>query len=316
MDAVRAADGRRHLVLEGPALDGGQQLVQIVAAAGRVARASCTLKAGVEHVRGGHALVDEARLGADDLGEMGEEGDDVVLHLALDGVDPLDVEGRLGALLPDRSGRLLRHDAEIGQRRGGMGLDLEPDAELGLGRPDGDHLGAAVTGDHERYTSTRGYAPRGSMSACDLNAPFAAASRMAAMFGSVSRGAALERGGARHEHVGAGFGHQRRGLGRHAAVDLDVDVAVADHRLDPAQLVADGGDEGLAAEAGIDRHQEDQVDVVDAPARWQPSWVPGLSTMPAFLPSFRMVWSERCRCGPASAWMLMMSAPALAKASR
>ncbi len=32
------------------------------------ARASCTVSAGVEHVRRGHALVHEARLRADDLG--------------------------------------------------------------------------------------------------------------------------------------------------------------------------------------------------------------------------------------------------------
>ena len=36
----------------------------------------------------------EARVGPDDLGEVGEEGDDVVLDLALDRVDALDIEGR------------------------------------------------------------------------------------------------------------------------------------------------------------------------------------------------------------------------------
>ncbi len=34
----------------------------------------------------------EARLGADDLGQVGQEGDDVVLDLALDRVDAGDVE--------------------------------------------------------------------------------------------------------------------------------------------------------------------------------------------------------------------------------
>ena len=147
MDAVRAADGRRHLVLDGPALDGGQKLVEIAQQQVRGA-GELHVEGGVEHIRGGHALVDEARLRPDDLGEMREEGDDVVLDLALDGIDPLHVEGRLRALLPDLLGRLLRHDAEIGKRRGGMGLDLEPDAELGFRRPDGHHLGTAVTGDH------------------------------------------------------------------------------------------------------------------------------------------------------------------------
>ena len=47
----------------------------------------------------------EARLGPDDLGEVGEEGDDVVLDLALDRVDARDVERGVLALVPDRLGR-------------------------------------------------------------------------------------------------------------------------------------------------------------------------------------------------------------------
>ena len=54
-------------------------------------------EAGVEHVRRGHALVDEARLRPDMLGEVGQEGDDVVLGLALDLVDALDLELALRA---------------------------------------------------------------------------------------------------------------------------------------------------------------------------------------------------------------------------
>ncbi len=59
-------------------------------------------EAGVEHVRRGHALVQEPGLRADDLGDMGQEGDDVVLGGALDLVDALDVEGGFAALGPDR----------------------------------------------------------------------------------------------------------------------------------------------------------------------------------------------------------------------
>jgi hypothetical protein len=114
------------------------------------ARASCTARAGVEHVGRGHALMHEARFGADDLGEMGQEGDDVVLGLALDLVDAVDVEGHVLALGPDRLCGLLRDDAELGQRVAGVRLDLEPDAEAGLGRPDGDHFGAGIAGDHAR----------------------------------------------------------------------------------------------------------------------------------------------------------------------
>ena len=40
------------------------------------------------------------------------------------------------------------HHAELGQRVGGMRLDLEPDAEAVLRRPDRGHLGAGIAGDH------------------------------------------------------------------------------------------------------------------------------------------------------------------------
>ena len=57
------------------------------------------------------------------------EGDDVVLGLALDLVDPVDLER---ALFPDRGGGFLGHDAEFGERVGGVRLDLEPDLESAL----------------------------------------------------------------------------------------------------------------------------------------------------------------------------------------
>ena len=60
MDAVRAADGRRHLVLEGAPLQRREQRVDVgdedVAGALKLHR-----EAGVEHVRARHALMDEAR---------------------------------------------------------------------------------------------------------------------------------------------------------------------------------------------------------------------------------------------------------------
>ena len=147
MDAVAAADGDGVLVLEGAALERGQQRVDIgeqdVAGARQLHG-----EAGVEHVRRGHALVDEARVRADEFGEMGQEGDDVMLGDALDLVDPLDVECRGAALFPDGLRRFLRDHAELGQRVAGMRLDLEPDAEAGFGRPDGDHFGAGIAGDH------------------------------------------------------------------------------------------------------------------------------------------------------------------------
>ena len=90
----------------------------------------------------------EARLRPDDLGEVRQEGDDVVLDLGLDGVDARDVEFGGLALFPDFLRRILRDDAEIGHGVGGVRLDLEPDAEPRVRRPDRDHLGAGVARDH------------------------------------------------------------------------------------------------------------------------------------------------------------------------
>ena len=99
MDAVAAPDGGRVFVLHGARLERREQPstspISNVGGAHQL-----DVEAGVEHVRGGHALMDEARLRPDDLGKMGEEGDDVVLDLALDGIDPLQVEADRAGLLP------------------------------------------------------------------------------------------------------------------------------------------------------------------------------------------------------------------------
>ena len=92
---------------------------------------------------------------ADEFGQMGQEGDDVVLGDGFDLVDARDVELGRAALFPDRLGRLLRDDAELGQRVAGIGLDLEPDAELGFRRPDGDHFRAGIAGDHVELSVKR-----------------------------------------------------------------------------------------------------------------------------------------------------------------
>ena len=87
----------------------------------------------------------EPRFGADMLGDIGEEGDHIMLGLALDLVDPVDLER---TLLLDRLSRLFRHDAELGQRIGGMRLDLEPDLEAGLRLPNGGHFRTGIARDH------------------------------------------------------------------------------------------------------------------------------------------------------------------------
>ena len=53
--------------------------------------------------------------------------------------------------------------------------------------------------------------------------------------------------------------------GADAAVDLDVDVeaTVDDELAQLGDLGLHGGDVGLAAEAGVDRHDQDHVDQVE-----------------------------------------------------
>src|SRR5690606_18938402 len=97
MDAVAAPDAEGELVLLGAAAERGQQPVEVVEQDVAGTR-ELDREAGIKHVRGGHALVHEPRLGADMLAEAGQEGDDVVLRLALDLVDARNVEA---APLPD-----------------------------------------------------------------------------------------------------------------------------------------------------------------------------------------------------------------------
>ena len=100
-------------------------------------------EAGVEHVGRGEALVDEARLRPHMLCEVGEEGHDIVAGLALDRLDLRGIDQR-GMVRADRARervrRGLRRPAarDLGIER--MALDLQPDGEAGLRRPDRGHL--------------------------------------------------------------------------------------------------------------------------------------------------------------------------------
>ena len=151
MDAMAPADGNGVLMLMRPALEGGQEIVEIgqqdIGGA-----AQLHVEAGIEHVRRGHALMDEARLGTDDLGQMGQKRDDVMLGLPFDLVDPGDVEDGVLALGPDGLRRLSGNDAELRHGIGRMGLDLEPDAEAGLGIPDQGHFGAGIARNHMGFS--------------------------------------------------------------------------------------------------------------------------------------------------------------------
>ena len=144
VDAVAAPDTGGQPVLARAALerrhDRSDTGVEQVGGAGQLHG-----EAGIQHVRRGHPLVDEARLGPDMLGEVGEERDHVVPRLALDLVDPLDFEG---APLADRLRGRFRDATERRLRVAGMGFDLQPDAEPGLGRPERRHLFSRIARDH------------------------------------------------------------------------------------------------------------------------------------------------------------------------
>src|SRR3954452_4852679 len=88
----------------------------------------------------------EARLGADMLAEVGQEGDRLVVHLALDLADALDIEP---AALPHRLCHPSRDHAQLFLRLAGEGFDFELDAEIILRLPDRRHLRPAVARDHE-----------------------------------------------------------------------------------------------------------------------------------------------------------------------
>ena len=92
--------------------------------------------------------MDEARIRPDEFGEMGQEGDDVMLGDALDFVDAVHVEGDVAGLGPDVFRALLGDHADFGEGVAGVGLDLEPDLEPRLRLPDGDHFGTGIARDH------------------------------------------------------------------------------------------------------------------------------------------------------------------------
>ncbi|MNN31808.1 hypothetical protein D3C81_1455100 [compost metagenome] len=103
VDAVRTTDGRGVFVFLGADFQRGQDAVD--AAQQQVGRArQLHREAGVQHVRGGHALVQEAGFLADDFRHMGQEGDDVVLGGAFDLVDAVGVKDDVFALGPDGLG--------------------------------------------------------------------------------------------------------------------------------------------------------------------------------------------------------------------
>jgi hypothetical protein len=150
VDAVAAADAD---VLDMLARAAGQDCEQAVELARDQAAGLLQLQGQrrVEEVGGGHAEMQEPGLGAADMLDVGQKGDDVVPRHGLDRVD------RRGVDQPVHRGRRVgpepRHGvlvelAELGHRLGHGELDLEPERQLPLGREDGGHGRPAVAGDH------------------------------------------------------------------------------------------------------------------------------------------------------------------------
>ncbi len=137
VDAVGATDLHRVAKLEGASLEHlaerGEVALQQLTGALDLQR-----QAGVEHVGARHAVVDVLRGVADVLGDVGEEGDHVVVGRLLDLGHAGGVEAGPGLDL----GQCVVGDlaqAVPGAHRGE--LDLEPGLQLGLLGPDGAHLG-------------------------------------------------------------------------------------------------------------------------------------------------------------------------------
>ena len=97
------------------------------------------------------------RLRPDDLRHMGQEGDNVVLYLALNLIDALDVKHCIASLCPDGRCRICRNDAQLRHLIGGVSLDLEHDTKTGLGVPDLGEGGTGIARDHERGCTPPSY---------------------------------------------------------------------------------------------------------------------------------------------------------------
>lgn len=144
MDAMRAADARRVLELDGAAAqhfeEGFHVLDEDVAgiahhhAVGRVL-----------DVARRQAFVDVFRVIADMLGDVREERDDVVVRDRLDLVDAVDLERGLGA---DVLRGFLRDFPELCHRIAGGHLDVQDLLPFVLDGPEVAHLGPGVTFNH------------------------------------------------------------------------------------------------------------------------------------------------------------------------
>ena len=132
VDAMAAADADTVFMFKRPAFQRGQQAIQIgdqqIGSAHQL-----QVETGIQHIGRGHALMDEPRrIGADDLSQMGQKGDDIMPGHRFNLINPVKVKLCVAGL-PHRLGIGARDHAQIGHGVAGMGLYLEPDPEPGFG---------------------------------------------------------------------------------------------------------------------------------------------------------------------------------------
>ena len=136
MDAVRPADARRVLELDGAAAQYLEELLEVVDddVGGFLHHDA---KRRILDIARRQSLVDVLRVLADILGDVREEGDDVMVRDLLDLLDARQVELRLGT---DVRGGFLRDLPKLRHGLAGRDLDFEHGLKLMLQRPDIAHL--------------------------------------------------------------------------------------------------------------------------------------------------------------------------------
>ena len=152
VDRMGAAHHDRHRLRPGARHEHGQQLVAVVEQA--LPRGpQLERKRRVHDVTARQAEVEEAALGPDRLGDLRHERDHVVVGLALDLGDPLEVDPRACFDRDEGVGRdLAASDLRTDDRQ----LDLEHPLEAGGLGPDRGHLGQRVARDHRALPTAAG----------------------------------------------------------------------------------------------------------------------------------------------------------------
>ena len=144
VDAVGAADADGVFELIGPCLDNGHDLVQVGEQdVGGLPQAQG--HGGVQDVRRGQGVVQVAAVFTDVFGDVGEEGDDVVLGLGLDLFDAGHVKAGLG---PDMVHGCFGDEIKESHGFQGREFDFEPGVKFIFFGPDTGHLGPAVAWNH------------------------------------------------------------------------------------------------------------------------------------------------------------------------